>query len=63
LVEAIFGFLAKPVFAFGGGGVTAGSGESMPRDFFVKVLVAIVVTPQEWPGATNLSQYPKSRFD
>jgi hypothetical protein len=54
LVEAIFGFLAKVVLAVGGGGVTAGSGESMPRDFFVKVVVAIIFffTPQRWPRAT-----------
>ena len=35
--------------AVGGGGVTAGSGESMPRDFLVKEVVAILcVTMVFW---------------
>jgi hypothetical protein len=37
-----FGFLTKPLLEFAGGGVTAGSTLSTPRDFFVKEVVAIL---------------------
>jgi hypothetical protein len=36
-----FGFLTKPVFELGGGGVTAGSTLSTPSDFLVNDVVAI----------------------
>src|SRR5207249_12147536 len=42
LVEPSFGFLAKAAPALAGGGVTAGSTVSRPRDFLMKLVVAII---------------------
>jgi hypothetical protein len=40
--EASFGFFAKEAFPVLGGGVTAGSIVSVPRDFFVNEVVAML---------------------
>src|SRR5579862_6976789 len=53
LADASFGFLAKVVWLFAGGGVTAGSAVSSPRVFFVNKVVAISPNTLSCMGTPN----------